>query len=48
MTRAFEDALAGRLPARELARRLQRLSPEGVTEGSLYVPRDYLTLPALE
>jgi putative protease len=48
VTRAFEDALAGRLPARELARRLQRLSPEGVTEGSLYVPQDYLTLPALE
>jgi putative protease len=48
VTRAFADALAGRLPARELARRLQRLSPEGVTEGSLYVPQDYLALPALQ
>jgi putative protease len=46
VTRAFADALAGRLPARELARRLQRLSPEGITEGSLYVPQDYPTLPA--
>ena len=39
VTRAFADALAGRL---------QRLSPEGVTEGSRYVPQDYLALPALE
>jgi putative protease len=48
IARAVEDALAGRLPARELARRLPRLSPEGVTEGSLYVPPDYLTLPVLQ
>jgi putative protease len=47
-TRAFEDALAGRLPARELARRLRGLSPEGITEGSLRVPPDYLTLPVLQ
>ena len=48
VTRDFEDALGGRLPARELARRLPRFSPEGITEGSLYVPPDYLTLPVLQ
>lgn len=46
-TLAFEDALARRCSARELTARLQRLAPEGVTEGSLYVPSDYLSLPAL-
>ena len=45
---AFEVALAGSLPARELARRLQRLSPEGITEGSLYVPPDFPALPVLQ
>jgi U32 family peptidase len=47
VARVFEDALAGRCPPAELARRLQRLAPEGATEGSLYAPPDYLTLPVL-
>ncbi len=48
VARVFDDALARRCPPAELARRLQRLAPEGATEGSLYVPRDYLTLPVLQ
>jgi putative protease len=48
VTGAFEEALAGRCPPRELAARLQRLTPQGITEGSLYVPVDYLTLPVLQ
>ena len=48
VTTAFEDALAGRCPPRELAARLQRLAPQGITDGSLYVPADYLTLPVLQ
>ena len=47
VTRAFEDALAGFLNGRELTERLQKLTPQGVTEGSLFVPADYLTLPVL-
>jgi putative protease len=48
IARAFEDALTGRSSPRELEQRLRRVSPEGVTEGSLFVPQDYLTLsPAL-
>jgi putative protease len=48
VTRAFEDALAGFLTGRELTDRLRKLTPQGVTEGSLFVPPDYLTLPVLQ
>jgi putative protease len=48
VTRALEDVLAGRRRARDLARQLQRFTPQGVTEGSLYVPEGYLTLPVLQ
>jgi putative protease len=45
---AFEAALAGRKTAQELARELGRIAPEGTTQGSLFVPADYLTLPVLQ
>lgn len=45
---AFADALAGRSTARELAARLPRLAPQGVTEGSLFVPEGYKALPVLQ
>ena len=45
---SFEDALAGRSPPHDLEQRLRRFTPEGVTEGSLFVPPDYLTLPVLQ
>jgi putative protease len=45
---AFADALAGRIPARELNARLARIAPEGITEGSLYVPANYQELPVLQ
>jgi putative protease len=48
VTRAFEETLAGRRSARGLAQTLQRIAPGGATEGSLFVPADYLALPALE
>ena len=48
VTGAFEEALHGRCSPRELTARLQRLSPQGITEGSLYVPADYLALPVLQ
>jgi putative protease len=44
----FADALAGRLPAQELGRRLRTAAPQGVTEGSLYVPAGYKELPILQ
>jgi putative protease len=48
VTRAFEDALAGFLNGRELTDRLRKLTTHGVTEGSLFVPANYLTLPVLQ
>jgi putative protease len=48
VTRAFEDTLAGRRSARDLVQTLQRIAPGGATEGSLFVPADYLTLPVLQ
>ncbi len=48
VTGAFRAALAGDLGARELERALDEISAQGVTEGSLFVPRDFLDLPQLE
>jgi putative protease len=44
IARAFDDALTSRRAGRELAQTLQRLAPQGVTEGSLYVPQSSLTV----
>jgi len=48
VARAFEETLSGRQSARELAQTLQRIAPQGTTQGSLYVPEGYLTLPVLQ
>jgi putative protease len=46
--RAFALALAGEIGAEELARKLRQAAPEGITQGSLYVPANYLELPVLQ
>jgi len=48
VTRAFSDYLGGLISTGELNTALKRASPQGTTEGSLYVPKDYLTLPVLQ
>jgi putative protease len=48
VTRAFADVLVGRIAPRDLASRLPRLAPQGVTEGSLYVPEGWRQLPVLQ
>ena len=48
VTRAFESALDGRLSGAQLAAEWKRIAPEGITEGSLFVPSGYLTLPILQ
>jgi putative protease len=48
VTHAFEETLAGRCGGLELMRQLQKVAPEGVTQGSFFIPADYLTLPVLE
>jgi putative protease len=48
ITRAFEGVLAGRLTSGELSRELKAFAPQGTTEGSYFVAKDYLSLPVLE
>jgi putative protease len=45
---AFRDYFSGRINAMELDQRLQKVAPQGTTEGSLFVPEDYLTLPVMQ
>jgi putative protease len=45
---AFADCLAARMAARELTQELRRLTPQGATEGSLFVPAGYQQLPILQ
>ena len=45
---AFASALAGSATSQELSAQLRRAAPQGVTEGSLFVPADYLKLPVLQ
>lgn len=47
LTRAFQDSLAGKQTFGDLTRQLHRLAPQGTTEGSLFVPEQYLTIPLL-
>jgi putative protease len=48
VARAFASYLSGSMSAGELNSAVQRVSPQGTTEGSLYVPKDYLVLPVLQ
>lgn len=47
VSQAFLDALHGRLSGDDLRKALRKAAPQGITEGSLFVPKDYLTLPIL-
>jgi putative protease len=44
---AFLDYFTGRVNAAELDRSLRALVPQGTTEGSLFVPDDYLHVPVM-
>ncbi len=46
--RAFASALAREIDAETLAARLQKIAPQGITEGSLFVPKTYRELPVLQ
>ena len=48
VVQAFQQALAGTLAPQALAQRLQRSAPQGTTQGSLFVPDDYLTIPVIQ
>ena len=44
---AFADALHHKLDHATLRAQLQRISPQGITEGSLFVPETYLEAPSV-
>jgi U32 family peptidase len=44
---AFQSYFSGKVNAVELDQRLQKIVPQGTSEGSLYVPADYLKLPVI-
>ena len=48
VTSAFRAALGGESSWGQLTQALASIAPEGVTEGSYFVPKDYLTLPILQ
>jgi len=48
VAQAFADALAGNLDPAGLSQSLARISPSGITEGSLFVAANYLELPVLQ
>ncbi|HVW11937.1 MAG TPA: DUF3656 domain-containing protein, partial [Bryobacteraceae bacterium] len=48
VTRAFQAALAGVSSFAELQRELKTSAPGGITQGSLFVAKDYLSLPILQ
>ncbi len=48
VTRLFRRALAGEIGAAQLNRELKSIAPEGTTQGSLFVPSNYLALPILQ
>ena len=45
---AFQRYFAGKLSAPEMDQALQKIAPQGTTEGSLLVPENYLTLPVIQ
>jgi putative protease len=48
VTRAFAETLSGRITTHELTEQLRKAAPQGVTQGSFFIPQDYLTLPVLQ
>jgi U32 family peptidase len=48
VTEAFQAALSGRITSTQLSVKLKQIAPQGVTEGSLFVPSGYQELPILQ
>ena len=48
IAQAFSAVLRGEITSSQLAAKLKQIAPQGVTEGSLYIPSDYQQLPILQ
>ncbi|MFN3335386.1 MAG: hypothetical protein ACK47M_23050 [Caldilinea sp.] len=44
---AFGATLNGKRSAADLKKQLQRIAPQGVTEGSLFIPPNYMEIPLM-
>jgi putative protease len=44
---AFREYFADKINAEELDKRLSKVSSEGTTEGSFFIPLDYLKMPTI-
>ncbi|MEI7470523.1 MAG: hypothetical protein WCL57_20155, partial [Chloroflexota bacterium] len=44
VAKAFRATFEGKLTAPELTRRLRQISPQGTTEGSLFVPENFFAI----
>jgi putative protease len=47
ITRLFAQTFQGRMDSAELTRRLSQIAPQGVTEGSLFVPAGFMEIPLM-
>jgi putative protease len=48
VARAFASALNDEMTPQQLSAELKKIAPQGTTEGSLFIPADYLKLPVLQ
>ncbi len=48
VTTAFRDYFSGQVDATQLEARLSKWVPQGTTEGSFFVPLDYLKMPTMD
>jgi putative protease len=48
VVKSFRDALQGRISYAQLTQQWKRVSPQGTTEGSLFVPANHLALTVLQ
>ncbi len=46
--RAFDSRLKGEIDSQKLAAELKKAAPQGTTEGSFFIPKNYLELPILQ
>lgn len=48
VTKAFQAYFAGKINAVDLDAKLQKTVPQGTTEGSFFIPLDYLKIPVMD
>jgi putative protease len=48
IARLFRKALTAEITSQELSTKLRKAAPQGITEGSLFISKDYLQLPILQ